>query len=191
MFRSITRLLLACLVVAAFSALAMVATAAFGTSSHRAPSMQPTHRGRLTRAARAADASFAVLEQSASGDVPALQVAGIQVFASQEPDGNICVSQLNPDGSGGMACGHQGEVTKRGVALVSSTQSAPNPRVTVLVPNGVGTVTFSSTNGQPFTATVSNNVATYSVAGLKSASYQLPDGATESLEVPTQRFAHN
>ncbi len=164
-------------------ALVAVAAALTGIITVAFASAENNDHGSVTAAS-----SFSVLSNTTaakvSGAVLALQQQGVKVYAAQEANGDICVTEENARGAGGQACGHAPEAVSKGLSEVVAGPSLGEPtRITVLVPNGVRSVTFKTTDGSTNAVPVVNNVATESGATLQSATYTLPSGASEVATV--------
>ncbi len=171
-----------------------IAAGAPGTKAKLAPT--PT-RTRIVsapkpsrRASLIADRSFAILRRhiaraaaSPAGFTGALAVTEGQFTArvSQESSGDVCLETENPSASSGVACEHVQAATETGIIDVSGVPGAPS-RLTVLVPDGVTTVT-ASTATTSLHLGVTNNVATAVVHGLTEVSYRVPGGSSVNWKV--------
>jgi hypothetical protein len=96
---------------------------------------------------------------------------------------------------GGVSCGEISELAQTGSVTFGKvrnpgTHTFSNAIVTVLVPNGVKSVTITDANGTTYEVPVTNNVASVEDSKLApppaaAVLYKLPDGQVHSAELPT------
>lgn len=96
---------------------------------------------------------------------------------------------------GGVSCGNISEIAQTGSVTfgkvrIPGTHTLSSTIVTVLVPNGVKTVTITDAGGITYEVPVTNNVASVEDGKLASPPsaavlYKLPDGQVHSAEMPT------
>ena len=177
-------------VMAGSAGLAVAASAALAT---------PQHHFRVRPLARA----FAVLSKAhraVANSAPAEPIGGASstvlgasfatgdnVYVATMTDGDICVVDQEPAAAAGAApsttsglmavgCSHPGPAEQTGIVLVAPSVTGSKARITLLLPNGVQTVTFGRADGTTVHQAVVNNVAQYAAPDLASASYVTPAG---------------
>jgi hypothetical protein len=110
------------------------------------------------------------------------------VYAWQPSSVEVCVILLEKAGAGGVACAQTQQAEADGVLLTvrPAAGSVDGATVTtaVLVPDGVGSVSFADRDGTVHPAAVENNVAVLNDPNLKSVDYTLPDGSQYAQTVP-------
>ena len=126
-----------------------------------------------------------------SSGQPSGPSAGSRPAATTE----VCVGWTAPSGGGSGDCGPASQLDARGSVAIGRvfdrTKGTLSPTtVTVLVPNGVKTVTLTDRDGVSYEANVTNNVVVVEDENLApppatAVSYQLPNGATEAVPMPT------
>lgn len=117
-----------------------------------------------------------------------------QTFVAEMTDGDVCLENQTaadaqpppPGGSGilAVACAHPADAEADGVSLIAvpNTQSTA-ASMTLLVPDGVHSVTFTSASGSNTAAPVVNNVAR-AVGALTGATFATASGSTVTVSVP-------
>lgn len=95
--------------------------------------------------------------------------------------------RIHPQGGAG-GCARASEVESKGVvSLYEPSEGAP-AHVLAFVPDGVGSVVVTDSDGSSHTLTVTNNLAMYEDAnGAAIVSYRLPSGANRSVNVAAFR----
>lgn len=100
----------------------------------------------------------------------------------------------NTSGPGDVGCGPIGKIAETGAvsfshARLPGTQTLTPTIVTVLVPNGVKSVTLTDSNGSSHEVPVTNNVVSVEDGALApppaaAVSYELPNGQIHSSQMP-------
>jgi hypothetical protein len=119
---------------------------------------------------------------------PGTPAAGTQVVCEGFAIGNT-------SGPGDVGCGPIGRIAETGAvsfshARLPGTQKLTPTIVTVLVPNGVKSVTLTDANGSSREIPVTNNVVSVEDGELAqppaaAVSYELPSGQIHSAQMPT------
>jgi hypothetical protein len=177
-------------VTAGSAGVAVAASAALATPAHHYR-VRPLARAFavLGEAHRAlADSAPAEPIGGASSTVLAGSFAtGDSVYVATMTDGDICIVDQEPAAPAGAApsstsglmavgCSHPGPAEQTGMAMVAPAADGSSARITLLLPDGVQTVTFTRADGATVHQAVVNNVAQYAAPDLASASYVTPGG---------------
>lgn len=96
--------------------------------------------------------------------------------------GNVCVTKLSATGGGG-SCGPIATVEETGLGVVKLPADGSPVGVTLLLPNGVTSITVTDTDGKTRQVPVTNNVVSVEETGLSSVNYALPSGQTKSTDL--------
>ena len=123
-----------------------------------------------------------------SGAVRTLVLANSngQVYKTVQPNGDVCLTTVTPDGTSATTCADAATAATQGVMqvqVVSDGQYAPG--ITVLAPVDVTAVTFVMRNGNSDDVAVANGVAQVFDADLSAATYASSSGGQVSVTVPT------
>lgn len=126
--------------------------------------------------------------EGSSAEAAAME--GSQGKTAPLPGNKICVIDQEVGGGRGSTCGPSATVKAHGI--VETTEVfAPKPHttVTVLVPNGVPSVTFVDRDGTSYEAKVTKNVVVVEDQNLApqpstAISFKLPNGTVEALQMP-------
>ncbi len=149
---------------------------------------------RSAHAAAAAQAPAEPLAGAATVAFAATFPGGDQTFVAAMTDGDVCLinqvapgTQPAPPGGSGImavACSYPANAEADGVSLIAPGNSAStSAAITLLVPNGISTVTFSTVGGGETVAPVQNSVAR-AVGDLVSATFTTSTGASVTYQVP-------
>jgi hypothetical protein len=125
---------------------------------------------------------------------------GDSVYVATLDTGDVCLVDQQPAGPAGsaptaatgltaVACAHPAQAESSGVSIVTAATAASPARITVLVPNGVQSVSFAETDGTTITQSPAGNVAQYAATNLAAANFVAPDGQGVSEPVPTSTGA--
>jgi hypothetical protein len=177
-------------VMAGSAGLAVVASAALAAPQHHFRARPLRRAFAVLGEAHAAAADSAPQEPigGASSTVLAGSFAtGDSVYVATMSAGDICIVDQEPAAAAGAApsnthglmavgCSHPGPAEQTGIGLVAPAAEGSSARITLLVPNGVQTVTFAKSDGTTVAQSVVNNVAQYAAPNLVSASYVTPGG---------------
>jgi hypothetical protein len=149
------------------------------TSNHRA-----TKPYAFFKRTHTAHAALAGLGGQGAQSVTLASQPNEVISAVRQSDGNICLADRIPSLTA-MACGHAEDIEELGAGLILPKEDSggPGPRIIVLAPEGVTSVTYLTSNGESTTVPVANNVASFSSASLVSAHYAAPHGATNTINV--------
>ncbi len=122
----------------------------------------------------------------------ASEADGNRLFVSQQADGDICIIDQEPQSAppgangtlrtGAMASGCStptGAEQNGGILFQPASGSLP-ATAAVLVPDGVGEVDFSLSDGTVVKVAVANNVAWYASASLTRVTFDAPGGGEVS-----------
>jgi len=143
-----------------------------------------SHPPKLARIAKTGSLS------APSGAILAAISGENEVYALHDAGGEDCVMSLHVGAGGGSVCAPPRRVEEQGaVGIFEEGQGATAPdsparlRVTVMVPNGVGSVQFTYRDDSTDQVTVSNNVAELESTEIASVSYPLPGGGSRTTNV--------
>ncbi|MGD1050016.1 MAG: hypothetical protein ABR947_02970 [Solirubrobacteraceae bacterium] len=96
--------------------------------------------------------------------------------SDQQPAAPAAAAPSSTSGLMAVGCSHPGPAEQTGMALVAPSAVGSSARITLLLPNGVQSVTFTRADGTTVHQAVVNNVAQYAAPDLASASYVTPSG---------------
>jgi hypothetical protein len=183
----------------ASAAIAYAGGAAFATQAPHVKLRPLKADFSVLRGLHIADASSAPRESIGGtiDTVPAGTFAsGDSVYVATLVTGDVCLVDQEPvaapgavpndtDGLIDVACSHPLQAEQSGTGIATPSVNGSAARITLLVPNGVQTVSFNTSDGATITEAVVNNVAQYASPDLVSASFVTPDGQGVSEAVPT------
>lgn len=180
-------------VAASAGGLALAGTSASGLTRSGFHVRPLTRAFAVLRHAHAADAAVAPAEPLGGSTATVFAATGgdgSRIFVATQANGDICVIDQEPQsGAPGssasvrtglmvVGCTTASEAEQQGGVLIAPADAGLPAVATVLVPNGVTSVTFLQSGGEPVTEPVSNNVVWYASSSLSAVQFVTPDGQT-------------
>jgi len=161
------------------SANALVASGAKTTKPHLVgPGLTVfSHRKHLARSASTQGAKVAP-----AGAVLAAVDGGSEVFVNHNAEGEVCMTTITQGSTAAVGgCAQPAAVEAEG--LVGFGVGGKDPKITVLAPNGVTSVTVTDRDGSTHTLPVTNNVALGEAANASTVSFGTPSRGTHTTAI--------